>query len=78
MKICRSKKQVDYLKREGYAVTAKDVCLSVSQKLEGYMMDEHYVTYFEGAFVKCKEKYAYKTRILRGWLWKKKLKLSIR
>lgn len=47
---------VDYLKREGYAVTAKDVRLSVGQKLEGYMMDEHYVTYFEGAFVKCKEK----------------------
>lgn len=46
----------DYLNREGYNVSSKDVELSVGQKLQGYMMDEHYVTYFKGAFIKCKEK----------------------
>lgn len=47
---------VDYLKREGYVVVAKDVRLSVGSRLEGYGMAEHPVNYFEGAFVKCKEK----------------------
>ena len=46
----------DYLQKEGYRVVSEDVKLSVGQKLEGYMMDEHYVSYFEGAFIKCKEK----------------------
>ena len=46
----------DYLQKEGYGVVSEDVRLSVSSRLEGYGMVEYPVNYFEGAFVKCKEK----------------------
>ena len=38
----------DYLVKEGYKVTSKDVNLSVKTKLEGYGLAEHQVTYFDG------------------------------
>lgn len=47
---------VDYLKRDGYEVSENNVTLSVGTRLEGYGMAEHQVTYFKGAYVKCKEK----------------------
>ena len=46
----------EYLKREGYTATVDDVRLSVGSRLEGYGVAEHPVNYFEGAFIKCKEK----------------------
>ena len=46
----------DYLKREGYRVTAEDVSLSVGSRIEGYGMGEYEVNYFKAAYVKCKEK----------------------
>lgn len=46
----------DFLKKDGYNVTANDVRLVVGSRLEGYGMAEHPVHYFEGAFVKCNEK----------------------
>lgn len=46
----------NYLKREGYDVTVKDVSLSVGSRLVGYGMSEHSVNYFKGAYVNCKEK----------------------
>ena len=46
----------DYLIREGYDVTAKDVSLSVGTRSEGYGMAEHDVTYFKGCYINCQEK----------------------
>jgi hypothetical protein len=45
-----------YLNKKGYMVEPVDVRLSVGSRLEGYGMAEHPVNYFEGAYVKCKEK----------------------
>lgn len=47
---------VDYLKREGYAVSIDNVSLSVGSRIEGYGIGEHEVNYFKAAYVKCKEK----------------------
>ena len=47
---------VNYLMRDGYDVTVDDIRLSVGSRLEGFGMMEHPVNYFEGAYVKCKEK----------------------
>ena len=46
----------DYLTREGYDVTAKDVSLSVGSRIEGYGMGEYSVEYFKGAYISCQEK----------------------
>lgn len=45
-----------YLQGEGYNVIESDVRLDVGTRLEGYGMGEHPVTYFKGAYVKCKER----------------------
>lgn len=46
----------DYLTREGYDVTAKDVSLSVGSRIEGHGIAEHEVNYFKGAYINCVEK----------------------
>ena len=46
----------DFLKRDGYNVTVDDVSFSVGTRCEGFGTAEHYVSCFNGAFVKCKEK----------------------
>lgn len=46
----------DFLKRDGYNVTIDDISLSVGSRCEGFGAAEHYVSCFNGAFVKCKEK----------------------
>jgi hypothetical protein len=46
----------DYLNKEGYNVTTKDISLPIDKKMEGQGRGEHYVYYFKGACIKCKEK----------------------
>ena len=46
----------DYLKKDGYVVTVDDISFSAGSRCEGYGMAEHYVSYFDGASVKCKER----------------------
>ena len=46
----------DFLQRDGYNVTVDDVSLSVGSRCEGFGAMEHYVSCFNCAFVKCKEK----------------------
>lgn len=47
---------VEYVKREGYEVSIKDVHLSIGSRIEGFGMAERPVYYFKGCNVSCKEK----------------------
>lgn len=47
---------INYLKNEGYDFSVDDVVFSVGSRLEGYGMAEHPVSYFDGVYVKRKEK----------------------
>ena len=46
---------VGYLKNEGYDFSVDDVVFSAGTRYEGYGMNEHPVSYFDGACVKRKE-----------------------
>lgn len=47
---------VDYLKEKGYPVSSDNITFSIKSRLEGYSLVEHSVNYFEGAYIKYKEK----------------------
>lgn len=47
---------VDYLEKEGYQVTTKDIVFSVGTRIEGYGLTEHPVSYFDGCKVHIKDK----------------------